>query len=190
MANLYETLGVPRTASSSEISAALRSLVRRYHEESARGERDPTQALHVVNQSSPYLCGGVSENALTIVLWWLVRSSRACWNLLALRLPVRQNPSNYIQLRLSHPQTSHLRNGNPHSVKSICQRLLVNPCRRYLPPPRLLLPHSNQRPGARQLAAAVIWSEYHPRVTARAAQCCQATLNRTPALVAADRPAC
>jgi uncharacterized RDD family membrane protein YckC len=51
MANLYETLGVPRTASSLEISAALRALVRRYHEESARGERDPTQALHVVNQA-------------------------------------------------------------------------------------------------------------------------------------------
>jgi hypothetical protein len=51
MANLYETLGVLRTASNLEIRTAVRALVRRYHEESARGERDPTAALYVVNQA-------------------------------------------------------------------------------------------------------------------------------------------
>ena len=50
MTNLYETLGVPRTASEQEIKAAVRYLMRRYQEESARGERDPAQALQVVNQ--------------------------------------------------------------------------------------------------------------------------------------------
>lgn len=49
--NLYEVLGVPRSASSTEISAALRQLVRRFSDETAHGLRDSAEALKLVNRA-------------------------------------------------------------------------------------------------------------------------------------------
>lgn len=51
MQNLYDILGVARSASNKDINAALRQLVRRYNEETAHGTRDSTEALKFINRA-------------------------------------------------------------------------------------------------------------------------------------------
>ncbi|MES2353300.1 MAG: DnaJ domain-containing protein [Pseudomonadota bacterium] len=51
MQNFYAILGVSKNASSQDINAALRRLVRRYNEETTHGSRDLTEALKFINRA-------------------------------------------------------------------------------------------------------------------------------------------